>query len=193
MPPCPPDRPADHGVRGWSGAQDRTGREGEIHRGSLAVWIRRRLVEVGVSIDEQQAEPPRRLSASMPPRRIEQSPPRTSGKSPASSTWPIASASRGLQSAIARALRVPVAASRSSLYGNGSTRPACLAPTRSANPFSSNACGRPVSDSRRLQAQNRRGFDDGGRYDTGGDVMSRTDSVTPPMLIARSRRAASSR
>ncbi len=33
------------------------GREGEIHRGRLAVWIRRRLVEVGVSIDKQQAEP----------------------------------------------------------------------------------------------------------------------------------------
>src|SRR4029453_19072804 len=33
-----------------------SGREGEIHGGSLAVWIRRRLVEVGVSIDEQQAE-----------------------------------------------------------------------------------------------------------------------------------------
>ena len=33
------------------------GCEGEIHGGGLAVWIRRRLVEVGVSIDEQQAEP----------------------------------------------------------------------------------------------------------------------------------------
>ncbi len=33
------------------------GCEGEIHRGRLAVWIRRRLVEVGVSIDEQEAEP----------------------------------------------------------------------------------------------------------------------------------------
>ena len=33
------------------------GREGEIHGGSLAVWIRRRLVEVGVPIDKQQAEP----------------------------------------------------------------------------------------------------------------------------------------
>ena len=33
------------------------GREGEIHGGGLAVWIRRRLVEVGVPIDEEQAEP----------------------------------------------------------------------------------------------------------------------------------------
>ena len=32
-------------------------REGDIHGGSPAVWIRRRLVEVDVSIDEQQAEP----------------------------------------------------------------------------------------------------------------------------------------
>ena len=33
------------------------GREREIHRRRLAVWIRRRLVEVGVSVDEEQPEP----------------------------------------------------------------------------------------------------------------------------------------
>ena len=57
---CHGVRRTDQGTTVFEVGQERRtvpGREGEIHGGSLAVWIRRRLVEVGVSIDEQQAEP----------------------------------------------------------------------------------------------------------------------------------------
>ena len=75
---------------------------------------------------------PRRRRASVPPSTMEQSPPRTRGNSPASSTPPIASASRGVHAAIACAFSVPVSASRSGWYG--ARPPAPPAARRSAPP-----------------------------------------------------------